>query len=105
MKFEMTPIGIVRNERTAPIDDDWDRVNSSIELDLSRLGEDATKELFRFSHVEVVFVFDRVDPDTVELGARHPRGNTNWPTVGILAQRANLSGFISVYSVPEPRRD
>ena len=88
MKFEMTPIGIVHNERTAPIDDDWDRVNSSIELDLSLLGEEAIKGLFRFSHVEVVFVFDRVDPESVELAARHPRGNTDWPTVGILAQRA-----------------
>ena len=70
MKFEMTPIGIVRNERTVPIDDDWDRVNSSIELDLSQLGEEAIKGLHRFSHVEVVFVFDRVDPDSVELAAR-----------------------------------
>jgi tRNA (adenine37-N6)-methyltransferase len=88
MTIAMTPIGVVRNERTEPIDDDWDRVNSSIELDLSVLGEEATKGLFRFSHVEVVFVFDRVDPDGVELAARHPRGNTNWPKVGILAQRA-----------------
>ena len=84
----MTPIGVVHNERTEPVDDDWDRVNSSIELDLSQLGEDAIKGLHRFSHVEVVFVFDRVDPDDVELSARHPRGNTAWPTVGILAQHA-----------------
>ena len=35
MIFEMTPIGVVRNERTEATDDDWDRVNSSIELDLS----------------------------------------------------------------------
>ena len=88
MNFAMTPIGVVRNERTEPVDDDWDRVNSSIELDLSLLGEEATKGLFRFSHVEVVFVFDRVDPESVELAARHPRGNTDWPKVGILAQRA-----------------
>ena len=88
MTFAMTPIGVVRNERTEPVDDDWDRVNSSIELDLSLLGEEATKGLFRFSHVEVVYVFDRVDPGDVELAARHPRGNTDWPKVGILAQRA-----------------
>jgi len=88
MIFEMTPIGVVRNERTEATDDDWDRVNSSIELDLSVVGEKAIKGLFRFSHIEVVFVFDRVDPNSVELGARHPRGNTDWPQVGILAQRA-----------------
>jgi len=88
MSFEMTPIGVVHNDRTEPIDDDWDRVNSSIELDLSVVGAEAIKGLFRFSHIEVVFVFDRVDPDSVELAARHPRGNTDWPKVGILAQRA-----------------
>ena len=38
--------------------------------------------------MEVVFVFDRVDPDAINVGARHPRGNTDWPAVGILAQRA-----------------
>ena len=41
-----------------------------------------------FSHLEVVFLFDRVDPDAVEWGSRHPRGNPAWPEVGILAQRA-----------------
>ena len=88
MTFEMIPIGVVRNDRTEAIDDDWDRVNSTIELDLSVVGDEAIKGLFRFSHIEVVFVFDRVDPNDVELGARHPRGNAEWPKVGILAQRA-----------------
>jgi tRNA (adenine37-N6)-methyltransferase len=36
----------------------------------------------------VVFLFDQVDPEKVCRGARHPRGNTAWPSVGILAQRA-----------------
>lgn len=84
----MTPIGIVHNERTEAIDDDWDRVNSRIELDLALLGADATDGLRAFSHVEVVYVFDRVDPGTVVRGSRHPRGNPDWPKVGILAQRA-----------------
>lgn len=84
----MTPIGHVRNERTTPIDDDWDRVNSVIQLDLAVLGDDATAGLRAFSHLEVVYVFDRVDPDGVERGSRHPRGNPDWPAVGILAQRA-----------------
>jgi tRNA-Thr(GGU) m(6)t(6)A37 methyltransferase TsaA len=88
MTFEMIPIGVVRNDRTEAIDDDWDRVNSSIELDSSVVGDEAIKGLFRFSHIEVVFVFDRVDPNSVELAARHPRGNADWPKVGILAQRA-----------------
>ena len=41
-----------------------------------------------FSHIEVVFVFDQVDPDGVCRGARHPRGRADWPLVGILGQRA-----------------
>jgi len=35
-----------------------------------------------------VFVFDRVGDDEIERGARHPRGRTDWPEIGILAQRA-----------------
>jgi len=27
-------------------------------------------------------------PATIELGARHPRGNPRWPRVGVFAQRA-----------------
>ena len=88
MAIEMQPIGVVRNERTDAIDDDWDRVPSTIELDPSVVGADAAAGLDAFSHVEVVFVFDRVDPERVERGSRHPRGNAEWPVVGILAQRA-----------------
>jgi len=86
--IEMTPIGVVRNARTDAVDDDWDRVDSRIELDLTVLGPDATAGLRSFSHVEVVFVFDRVEPDEVARNDRHPRGNPAWPRVGILAQRA-----------------
>jgi tRNA (Thr-GGU) A37 N-methylase len=88
MVFEMVPIGVVRNARPEAIDDDWDRIYSTIHLDLNVLDESATAGLRSFSHVEVVFVFDRVDPERVALGSRHPRGNRSWPEVGILAQRA-----------------
>ena len=40
-----------------------------------------------FSHAEIIFVFDRVDEASIVTGARHPRGNTAWPRVGIFAQR------------------
>ena len=52
------------------------------------LGPDATAGLDDFSHIEVVFVFDRVGADEITGGARHPRGRADWPEVGILAQRA-----------------
>ena len=33
------------------------------------------------------FVFDKVGDDEIVTGARHPRGNTDWPKIGIFAQR------------------
>jgi tRNA (Thr-GGU) A37 N-methylase len=57
-------------------------------LDATRLDVGATAGLEDFSHLEVVFVFHLVTPDDVVTGARHPRGRTDWPAVGILAQRA-----------------
>lgn len=84
----MVPIGTVHNERTEATDDDWDRVNSVIRLDPEVFGDDAMVGLRSFSHVEVVFVFDRVAPEGVARGSRVPRGNPAWPEVGILAQRA-----------------
>jgi tRNA-Thr(GGU) m(6)t(6)A37 methyltransferase TsaA len=87
-ELEVRPIGVVRSDRDAAIDDDWDAVGARIELDLEVVDLDATDGLADFSHVEVLFVFDRVDPAAVCTGSRHPRGNTDWPRVGILAQRA-----------------
>jgi len=81
-------IGRVRGGRALPEDDDWDAVRSRIELDPAVLGPDATDGLAEFSHVEVIFLFDRVDEETVCTGSRHPRGRADWPRVGILAQRA-----------------
>ena len=86
--IELHPIGRVSSSRDEASDDDWDDVTSVIVLDPTRLGTGATAGLDEFSHIEVVFVFDRVDPAAVETGARHPRGNSAWPAVGILAQRA-----------------
>lgn len=84
----MRPIGTVGRGRSEPIDDDWATVMSRIDLDPDELEESATVGLEAFSHVDVVYVFDRVDPSRVCTGARHPRGRTDWPSVGILAQRA-----------------
>ncbi len=86
--YEMTPIGWVAGGRAAVEDDAWGSVVSRIELDPVQFGSDALAGLDAFSHVEAVFVFDRVDPDSVCRGARHPRAREDWPLVGIFAQRA-----------------
>jgi tRNA (adenine37-N6)-methyltransferase len=86
----MTPIGWVRSTRDEPIDDDWDGVSSQIVLDGDRFGADSLAGLEEFSHVEVVYLFDRVEDSEVTPGSRHPRGNPDWPRVGIFAQRARM---------------
>ena len=86
--FEMIPIGWVRVGRTEAIDDDWGSVESVIELDGKVVDASAVIGLDEFSHIEVVFVFDRVDKSAIVRNARYPRGNLEWPMVGILAQRA-----------------
>jgi len=80
------PIGRVRSTRVATGDDGWDAEQASIELD-DAFEPDALAGLETFSHAEIFFVFDRVAEDAVERGARHPRGNPDWPRVGIFAQR------------------
>jgi tRNA (Thr-GGU) A37 N-methylase len=82
------PIGHVRSTRTIAEDDDWDAVESRIELDPAVLDPTATLGLETFSHIEVVFLFHLVDEEQVCTGARHPRGRDDWPLTGILAQRA-----------------
>ena len=87
-KIVMEPIGVVRGSRRTVEDDNWAQVVSVLEFDHGQIETDALAGLEEFSHVEVIFVFDRVDPGTVCRGKRHPRGRADWPEVGILAQRA-----------------
>lgn len=83
----LVPIGLLRGGRSEPIDDRWDEVEARIELDAERFKPDALAGLDAFSHIEVVFRFDRVPDDEIRVGARHPRGREDWPAVGIFAQR------------------
>ncbi len=85
-KFEIESVGRVEAVRKEAIDDDWGGTESAIVLD-AHFEEDALAGLESFSHVEVLFIFDRVDPAKVISGARHPRNNPDWPKVGIFAQR------------------
>jgi tRNA-Thr(GGU) m(6)t(6)A37 methyltransferase TsaA len=87
-RFSVEPIGVVRASRATTIDDDWDAVESRIELDPDVLDDDAALGLDAFSHVEVVYFFHLATAEAVCRGARHPRGNKDWPVTGILAQRA-----------------
>jgi tRNA (adenine37-N6)-methyltransferase len=85
--FSVQAIGFVRSPRTEPIDDDWEAVVSRVELDCTQVTADSLRGLEEFSHVEIVYLFERVAPGSFELGARRPRNNPDWPEVGVFAQR------------------
>jgi len=86
VQFTVEPIGYVSSSRAEAVDDAWDCESSSISL-IPRFLPEAVLGLAEFSHIEVIYCFHGVDARTVETGARHPRGNMRWPSVGIFAQR------------------
>lgn len=86
--FTLTPIGVVHCTRKEPTDDRWSREHAEIELDAHQFTPEALAGLDQFSHVQVIYVMNDVDPDEVETTARHPRNRPDWPKVGIFAQRA-----------------
>ena len=86
MSFTLNPVGHVRGGRADAIDDDWGASRATIVLD-DRFTPDALAGLADFSHAEVIFVFDQVPDTKIETGARHPRNRSDWPLVGIFAQR------------------
>lgn len=87
MQINMKPIGYVRNERIAPVDDHWGNVVSEIIL-----GEDHTsdslKGIEQYSHVEIIYHFHLADPLKIIRGSKHPRERLDLPDTGIFAQRA-----------------
>lgn len=86
MSITLEPVGFVRGGRTEAIDDDWGESRAAIEL-APHIPDEALAGLSDFSHAEIVFVFDQVGEDQIVTGARRPRGNPDWPLVGIFAQR------------------
>jgi tRNA-Thr(GGU) m(6)t(6)A37 methyltransferase TsaA len=85
--ISLQPVAFVHASRTEVRDDFWGGVVSEIELTPEQLA-DSFDGLEEFSHAEVIFLLDRVQPEDVVTGARHPRNNPAWPRVGIFAQRA-----------------
>src|SRR4051794_35257208 len=83
----LTPIGVVRNSITQPVDDVWGGLISRIELDPKLFTPRSLAGLDAFSHIEVVYHFHSVSEKDICFEARHPRGRTDWPEVGVLAQR------------------
>jgi tRNA-Thr(GGU) m(6)t(6)A37 methyltransferase TsaA len=87
MTFEIIPIGYVRGGRPEVRDDFWGKTETTIELDAA-VPESSLDGIEEYSHAEILFVFDRLDPAQIVSGARRPRGRQDLPEVGIFAQRA-----------------
>jgi tRNA-Thr(GGU) m(6)t(6)A37 methyltransferase TsaA len=81
------PVAVVRSTRRTTDDDHWSNVEATIEL-CDGVPAESLSGLDTFSHAEIVFVFDQLEPSAVVRGSRHPRENQRWPRVGIFAQRA-----------------
>jgi tRNA-Thr(GGU) m(6)t(6)A37 methyltransferase TsaA len=85
--ISLAPIGHVHSPRTETKDDFWGEVISVIELDRARFTGDSVLGLADFSHILVLYHFHLVPEQSVVTAANHPRGNPEWPRVGIFAQR------------------
>lgn len=86
MKATVEAIGFVETTRADAVDDFWGGERACITL-TNRFDAESLQGLADFSHVEILFLFHKVDPEKVVTAARHPRNNTQWPRVGIFAQR------------------
>ena len=85
MNITLTPIAFVKNTRNDLSDDFWGSITSEIEL-APGITPDAFNGIDSFSHLEIIFYFNQSDKSKAVYKG-HPRGNKDWPEVGIFAQR------------------
>jgi tRNA-Thr(GGU) m(6)t(6)A37 methyltransferase TsaA len=85
MEINLKPIAWVKNIRDNPVDDHWGEIISEITLD-EKIPAAAFDHISDFSHLEVIYFFDRTNSDNI-FYKRRPRGNPNYPEVGIFSQR------------------
>ena len=85
MEIRLTPIATVKNTRTAPDDDFWGGIISAIEL-APDIPAEALDGIELFSHLEIIYYFNRTTDNKI-VHTRRPRGNPDYPKMGIFAQR------------------
>lgn len=92
----LEPIGYVKNSRKEPTDDFWGGIISEIIID-EKYPENCLQGIEDFSHLEVIFYFDKADKSKTIIGTKRPRENPDWPETGIFVQRSknrpNLIGI------------
>lgn len=90
MTLAMEPIGYVRGGRVEATKDNWGSNLCVLQLLPERFTAAAVAGLDEVSHIEVIFYFHLQADEPPELGARRPRGRTEWPAVGIFAQHGRM---------------
>ena len=85
MEIKLQSIATVKNSRIEPIDDNWESIVAEIEL-ADHIPTEAFENISDFSHLEIIYYFDKVKIENIVFSGR-PRGNLNFPLVGILGQR------------------
>ncbi|HEX2788568.1 MAG TPA: tRNA (N6-threonylcarbamoyladenosine(37)-N6)-methyltransferase TrmO [Ignavibacteria bacterium] len=88
MEIILKPVAIVKNVRTEREDDNWGEINSEITL-IPEIPAEALTGLKEFSHIEVIFYFDKISEADTKTYSRIPRGMHGLPEVGIFTQRAS----------------
>jgi tRNA-Thr(GGU) m(6)t(6)A37 methyltransferase TsaA len=83
--MEFTPVAYVKNSRNEPVDDNWGNIISEIAL-ADNVPADALIGIDQFSHLEIIYCFDKVKKEDAVFSAR-PRGNPDFPLIGVFAQR------------------
>ncbi len=86
MDYSVRAIAYIRNDRGEALDDNWDDVVSTVEL-AADVPSEALRGLADFSHVELIFFADWAEEVPPAPWHRRPRGNPDWPDVGVFAQR------------------
>ena len=85
MSILLEPVATVKNSRATATDDFWGNVISEIVL-LDHLPTEAFENIEQFSHLEIIYYFDKVDKNKIVYSGR-PRGNPDYPVMGIFSQR------------------
>ena len=85
MEITLKPIAKIKNTRKEVTDDYWGTIIADIELE-NNIPTEAFQHISDFSHLEIIYYFNQVNDEDVVFSGR-PRGNPNYPLVGIFGQR------------------
>jgi len=84
--INLNAIGYVENTILNLTNENWNSVTSKIKLN-DEILDNSLIGLEKFSHIEIIFYFNKVNDLKICFDTRHPRNNKDWPKVGIFSQR------------------